>query len=268
MLQSNQQYLTETSGWRQQVDISCENFRHAVHPFEPGTIPLTIKYKDNDSNYFPDEFSKTEPTFTTEIIVEFTTTQNNETINDAVQLNANNASNGTAQIDWGDGYVENINVQPLTCIPHTYILPGAYQVNIKASQSVHNITFATLYKPQDDYERPNIRQYLTRILKIKSSTLANLEENFELETPNVQSMTGTFYYCGMTQLPGNLLNQIKATTLYWTFRNMRLTSIHNDLFAGPISQHLYNTADLFRGNPLQSYPDALFRYYSQLKGLN
>jgi hypothetical protein len=283
MLQSNSQYLEEKNGWRQRVNISCENFTHPVRPFEPGSVLLKIRYLDSDANYYPDEFTEETETFTTEIIVEFKAKAANETLNDAVRLGVTKGT-GKATIDWGDGNVEYIHVSPVTAtnaegFSHTYPEPGNYQARITAFSEVSYIRFSTVTSTES-YPVPVTANSLTRIIKVKSSSLtsldymfagqagcANLESSFELETPKVSSLQGTFFGCGMTQLPGSLLNRIKTTRLFWTFRQMRLTSIHVDLFAGMISEVLNNTVDLFRDNPLTSYPATLLRNCSKLQGL-
>jgi hypothetical protein len=228
---------------------------------------------------------------TTDITVEFTTAETNQTITDAVRLGTD-FGEGRAIINWGDGNMENIQVQPIQAVnpgqptgfnqpagvSHTYSNPGTYTVNIKAYSEVRHIRFSTLTGNENYYPTPVALNYLTRIVHVESSTLtnldymfagqsgcANLASNFALQiSKGIPLLEGTFYRCKMTQIPVTLLSQISAGFMFWTFREMGLSGIPEDLFAGKVSQSLSKTVDLFRGNPLQSYPQTLLRNCTNL----
>jgi len=53
MLQSDKRYLIDPDGTRNEVRINVENFSHNLFPTEPGSVQLTIRLVDNDSNYSP-----------------------------------------------------------------------------------------------------------------------------------------------------------------------------------------------------------------------
>ncbi|MEA4918168.1 hypothetical protein [Proteiniphilum sp.] len=53
MFQSDKRYLIGPDGTRHEVRISVENFSHNLFPTDPGSVQLTIRLVDNDSNYSP-----------------------------------------------------------------------------------------------------------------------------------------------------------------------------------------------------------------------
>ena len=53
MLQSNKRYLIDPEGNKHEVIVSSDKFSHDIYPTEPGSIPLKIRFIDNDSNYSP-----------------------------------------------------------------------------------------------------------------------------------------------------------------------------------------------------------------------
>jgi len=54
MLQSDKRYLIDSKGDKHEIRVSCENFSHDLFPTEPGSVQLTIRLVDNDSNYSPE----------------------------------------------------------------------------------------------------------------------------------------------------------------------------------------------------------------------
>ncbi|WP_352422281.1 hypothetical protein [Proteiniphilum sp.] len=53
MLQSDKRYLIDPDGTSHEIRVSVENFSHSLFPTEPGSVQLTIRLVDNDSNYSP-----------------------------------------------------------------------------------------------------------------------------------------------------------------------------------------------------------------------
>jgi hypothetical protein len=55
MLQSDDRRLIDPSGNYHQVRVLSENFSHELHPKQPGSVPLKIRFVDTDTSYSPEQ---------------------------------------------------------------------------------------------------------------------------------------------------------------------------------------------------------------------
>lgn len=163
---------------------------------------------------------------------------------------------GVAKIEFGDGQEEVVNVavykgdeqwtdsegnihyvETGNTFYHTYAEPGTYEVRVTTGASINYFRLCeSLTKSSAGYMAPSINNYVVEIVKVKSSTVTNLDyslaglpnaavaPDFILETENVETMVATFYEFGRNlttarwSFPATMLSLItKPTQLIGTF---------------------------------------------------
>jgi hypothetical protein len=118
LLQSDRHYLADAAGLRRQVRVTAGKFSHAVFPFEPGSVRLSIRSVDGSTQFTPDRSAD-------DSIGEklFMATLNVQAGRLLISLPFSDNVNVT--VDWGDGTEESLTGD----FPqHSYGAPGEYTV--------------------------------------------------------------------------------------------------------------------------------------------
>jgi hypothetical protein len=192
---------------------------------------------------------------TTDIEFEITLPDDATEIPDLVRMSSP-SGHGQAVIDWGDGSTETVTVPDgvlqdsvmsdgsvyawVEGVPfgHTYASAGIYTVKITSYASVDAICFSTLQEPEGGEwaASPVAKPLITKMNKFKSESLQSLyytfaglvnmqmDEDFVLETPQVNNISFMMWDCGNNladfNLPAGLLSRITLPqTCYRTFMN-------------------------------------------------
>jgi hypothetical protein len=118
-LQSDRCYLLErTSGLRREVRVKAENGSHAVWPVAPGSVTLTVRSVDGDTQFTPERSA--DDSIGEQLFMATLNVQANRLLNSLPFT-----GNVNVTVDWGDGTEETLTAD---YPQHTYSAPGEYAI--------------------------------------------------------------------------------------------------------------------------------------------
>ncbi|MDR2139975.1 MAG: leucine-rich repeat protein, partial [Tannerella sp.] len=164
LLQSDRVELIDADGARREVRVKAENFSHALWPFQPESVELSIRFAESDSRFTPRlplDDSRLDRIF----MLSFSVTAGHE------QIYIPFTGNVDLLIDWGDGTEETVTADNPQ---HAYAAPGEYTV-AAAGHADRLQQSNTSYPP---FYQANWRHALTAVERWGDLGLKSLEFAF------------------------------------------------------------------------------------------